>query len=141
MSKPYIDIIDEQIAEHERAIAKLTIAREVVVAIGDVALGGAKPKGKGAAKAATMKRRVLPKGKTRDILIASLTELARPATTKEIVAVATAKDPKLTEKAVWNALYNAHKLGIFSRDAEGRYGLQNPEPAGAGVQAAASAAA
>jgi hypothetical protein len=123
MSKPYIEIIDEKITEHERAIAKLVIAREVVAAIGEEALGGAKPTGKGAAKAATTKRKKFIKGKTRDTILASMQELGRPAMPKDIVAVATIKDPGLTEKAIWNALYNARNVGAVTRDAEGRYAL------------------
>ena len=123
MTKRYIEVIDEMIAEHERAIAKLTIAREVVTAIGDVALGGAKPTGKGAAKAVTMKRKKFIKGKTRDVVVASMQELGRPITPKEIYPLVVAKDPGISEKAVWNSLYNARKAGIVTRDKEGRYAL------------------
>ena len=126
MTKRYIEVIDEMIAEHERAIAKLTIAREVVTAIGDVALGGAKPTGKGAAKAVTMKRRKFIKGKTRDIILGVMREMGRPAAPKEIVAVVHATGASLTEKAIWNALYNARNVGIVTRDKEGRYALPSP---------------
>jgi hypothetical protein len=127
MTKRYIELIDEQIVEHERAITKLVIAREVVVALGD-ALGDAKPVGTGKPKAATMKlKRILPKGKTRDKVRNAMVAINTKAKPKDIADEVIAGNPELTPKIVWNALYNMRIKGAVVRDEDGFYSLPPPD--------------
>jgi len=127
MTKRYIELIDEQIVEHERAITKLVIAREVVVALGNT-LGDVKPLGTGKPKAATIKpKRILPKGKTRDKIIAAMTAINTKAKPKDIADEVIAGSPELTPKIVWNTLYTMRMKRIVVRDKDGFYSLTTPD--------------
>jgi len=126
----YLQWIDDQIAGHEREIARLTIARGVVEqASSDVRAHAPKePKPKKA------KGRFI-KGKTRDAIV-DVMKIMRdagdlPAMSADITKVVRANHEGLTEKAVWNAMYNARATGHIVRDTAGRYDLPPlpPKPA------------
>ena len=124
----YLQWIDDQIAGHEREIARLTIARSVVEqASSDVRAHA--PKEPKEPKPRKTKGKFI-KGKTRDAIV-DVMKIMRdagdlPAMSSDITKVVRANNEGLTEKAVWNAMYNARATGHIVRDAEGRYDLPKP---------------
>lgn len=122
MSK-YLEWIDEQIVFHEREISKLVIAREVVATVDN-----SQPK----VERVRIEPKARPKGKPRglmgkpkgDTLYKIKTVFDQPhMSTGEIVKAATERYPELTDKMIYNSLYNAQKSGAVVRNADKLYSL------------------
>ena len=116
----YLTWIDEQITKYQTEIARLTIARAVIEEAGDIVRHRDKPK---------LLTKPKAKPNTRDAITAAMTSIGKPAESKIITAEVLAAHPELTQKSVWNALYNMRISGYVTRDDEGRYMLAvTPKP-------------
>ena len=119
----YLQWIDEQIAACEKEIARLTIARGVIEQMAEtIKVREPNPKTKRGGKIA--------KGRTRDWILEVMKIMGEsgdlPAPSGEISKIVRANHDGLTEKAIWNALYNARTIGAVVRGADGRYSLPPP---------------
>ena len=105
MTKPYIELIDEQIAVHERALAELAIARSVVLS-----LTPKEPKGNKSGSSAKRVTQKKSKGYVAEGIMRAMTMLAAEnlegSTSKQIWEGTQRLDlTDLTQKRVWNTLY------------------------------------
>ena len=122
----YIEWIKGQIAEHEKSIAKLTIARDVYFAA-EKAMGAPKSHH---AKVPT-KRKMAGKN-TRNYILATMGQMELPASPGDISAAVRSAHPELTPKVIWNCMYNARIKGAVIRTERGMYTLPpKPEEAAA----------
>ena len=132
MNKSLIELIDEQIAIHERAIAELSIARGVVANL--------TPKTRPAAKQTTQKPRAKKvdsvRGEVRGIILDSMNNMRLPATSREIWSHVDASGHHLPQKRIWNALYVMKDKGTIVRDDEGNYSFPGKVVPSADIAAA-----
>lgn len=126
MSK-YLEWIDEQITFHEREISKLVIAREVVATV-----DGSQPK----VERIRIAPKTMPKGKPRglmgkpkgDTLNKIKTVFDRPhMSVGEIARATMERYPEISDKMVYNALYNATKAGVLVRGADKLYSVASTQ--------------
>ena len=116
MNKSLIELIDEQIAIHERAIAELSIARGVVANL--------TPKTRPAAKQTTQKAKTPQRGLTRGFIMDAVNRLGRPSLSKEIWQnIVKVGGVEIPQKKVWNALYVMAENGQLNRTKDGLYGV------------------
>lgn len=111
----YLAWIDEQLAHHEREIAKLTIAREVMLAAGKALNGPSKP------KSAT--KHQSPRGEVRDLVMNTMQVLGQQGVYKATAGmILNAIHPSVADeikpRMVYNALYNAVKSGKLRKDGK-----------------------
>ena len=109
MTKPYIEQIEALIAEHEKAIASLTIAQGVLLQL--------------EAPVAKMKVKALPKPKTKEergyvarVILAAVGRLRVPSTSKAIWQEVKVDAPDMPKKRVWNTLYILVAKGSLFKD-------------------------
>ena len=103
----YLNWIDEQITHHEREIAKLTIAKEVIMHIDS----SIKPKHESKPKHRTHYGNTFAK---------VLDVLREPMTSREIINAVREQFPTIKEKSIVNVLYNAHRTNRLILDKKQR---------------------
>ena len=115
----YIEQIEALIAEHEKAIARLTIAHGVLLQLEPT------EKTRPAAKQTTQKPRAKKvdsvRGEVRGIILTTMSNMVLPATSKEIWEQVVARGADLPQKRIWNALYVMKDKGTIVRDDDGNY--------------------
>jgi hypothetical protein len=116
VTKPsYIDWIDAEIDQHQRAIAKLTIAREVIEQARKL-MTPEEPKRLPKPQPEKIKRQSPRPSLPRQQILALLAERG-PLTSGDI----TRAFPVFDQKQLWNALYHMRKNGSISRNEKGYY--------------------
>jgi hypothetical protein len=114
MSK-YLDWVDRQIDHHQREIAALTIARKILVAA-DKEFAPAQPKLRTLPKE-KLRHRPRVVGKTRTLIMDAVATLGDgPWDSRTITDAVKAAHPEVEDKALWNAMYNAKRVGQLVQD-------------------------
>jgi len=130
----YIEQIEALIAEHEKAIARLTIAHGVLLQLEPT------EKTRPAAKQTTQKPRAKKvdsvRGEVRGIILDSMNNMRLPATSREIWSHVDASGHHLPQKRIWNALYVMKDKGTIVRDDEGNYSFPGKVVPSADIAAA-----
>lgn len=117
MTKPYIEQIEALIAEHEKAIASLTIAHGVLLQ-----LEAAAPKvNKSGSSAKQSTQKPKPKAKEErgyvaKVIMAAVNRLGVPSTSKAIWQEVKVEAPDMPQKRVWNTLYILVAKGSLFKD-------------------------
>jgi len=119
MMMNYLLWIDEQINMHQTEIARLMVARGVI----EDASADAKPKAEKVKK--PKMKRTAPRGGTRAAIFAAMLDIAEPASSKTIANRVHGSHPEVTEKMVWNALYNMRMTKHVLRNGSGLYHLHD----------------
>ena len=115
MSNRYLVWIDEQVAQHEREIAKLMIAKEVIMKVDSSFTKLEKPR-------KHVKLRHQKRGATFDKIVNVLNDGA--LTGSEVVTAVLNKHPSTSHKSIVNALYNGKKANrLVFDEGQRKYSL------------------
>lgn len=104
----YLAWIDEQLAYHEREVAKLAIAREVLLEADGNLQKSYRPERGGTGR----------RSATTEAVLAALSRFAEPATAGEILTAIAYDGHVVPPKTVYSSLYNAVKSGKVAKDGK-----------------------
>ena len=119
----YLEWIEMQMAIHEKKIAALTIARDVIIEMQQKASpddSKAPPK----SKAKAIRRKQLRNAaEVRGRIVEALTTLGKSSAMSEITDYICTRAPDIAPKRIWNSVYQMRVKGDLVRDERGRYSL------------------